>query len=189
MNLGIIIATLSFTLLLISCSHVEQQHAVVRFGSDLSLQQSPAETVLNCLQSHWDLSRKEYKTALKTAKNKFESQQSEYNRLQLICMNIHPSAKFSQFRDSIQQLSKYSKEHPKDISGLTGIQHLLELIDRERILRWNASNKYDKETKNLIERNQQLTKEAEQDKERLKELNKQIDQLKNIESIIKNREF
>jgi len=189
MKLGTIIALFFFTLLFNGCSRFERQRADVRHRDDLSQQLSPAETILDCLQNHWDISRKEYKIALNTAQKNYEAQQSAYNQLQMICFNVHPSAKYSQFRDGIQQLSRYAEDHPEQTSGLTGLKYLLELIDRERILRWNLSDKYDEDTKKLQERNQRLQKEAEQDGKRLKELNKQIDQLKNIESIIKNREL
>ena len=189
MKLGTILTLFPTALLFNGCSHIEKQSAETRHGGDLSLQKSPAETLLDCLQDHWDLSRKDYKIALKNAQKNHSSQKSEYNQLQLICLNIHPSARYSQFRDGIQQLSQYTEKHPQEQAGLTGLKYLLELIDRERILRWNLSSKYDAETKKLLERNQQLQKETEQEKERLKELNKQIDQLKNIETIIKNREY
>lgn len=185
MKFGTIVALLFFTLLLNSCSHFGRHGSDDRSQGDMSLQQSAVETLLNCLQSHWDLSRKEYKKFYNGAQKQYKAQPSEYNQLRLICFNIHPSARYNQFREGIQQLSKFTQDHPGESSGLTGLAHLLELIDNERILRWNATNKYD----DLLERNQELQKEAEQDKLRLNELKKQIDQLKNIESIIKNREY
>jgi len=185
MKSGTIVALLFFILMLNSCSQFGKQRADDRYREDQSLQQPAAETILNCLQNNWDLSRKEYKKAYKAAQEQYTAKQSEYNQLRLLCFNIHPSARYNQFREGIKQLSKYTKEHPKESSGLTGLKYLLELIDSERILRWNASNKND----DLLERNQQLQMETEQDKLRLKELKKQIDQLKNIESIIKNREY
>ncbi|MGD9946847.1 MAG: hypothetical protein AB7U29_00040 [Desulfobulbus sp.] len=195
MKSNILIAPLFFLLVLSSCSHIGDQHSTNSQREDDSLQQSPAETILNCLQNQWDLSRNDYKIAYKVAKNKFDVRQSDYNTLQLICFNVHPSAGYRQFRKGVKQLSKYIANHPSDTSGLGGLYRLLQQFDRERIVRWNLSNKskeekqnFNSENQELLESNQQLKREAEQDKGRIEELKKQIDQLKNIENIIKNRE-
>lgn len=64
-----------------------------------------------------------------------------------------------------------------------------------KIAKWSKSNKILDEKEGLeagkqgaFERNEVLEKAAADDQVRIKELQKQIEQLKNIESIIKNRE-
>ncbi|MDD2465718.1 MAG: hypothetical protein PHI97_17100 [Desulfobulbus sp.] len=192
MKLGIIIAAL---FLLTSCSHMGGDKSTDSHLGDHSLQQSPSETLLTCLQNNWEISRKEYKRAYKSAQEEFEARQSAYNTLHLVCLKVHPLARYSHFREGIKQLSAFREKHPADTSGLGGLEHLLQRLDRERMTRWNLSNKISDEkqdltleNKELLERNQQLKQAADQDRQRLEELKKQIEQLKNIESIIKNRE-
>lgn len=190
-----LIYPLIFTLFLGGCSHFTNRGSSDQQKDDASLQQSPSEIILSCLQSQWNLSRKEYKIAHNQTKEKHNSLQSDFNTLQLICFNVHPLSRSNQFREGMKQLSLFRANHPSDTSGIGGLEHLLQLLDRERNARWNLSNKIkeDKENiaienKELLERNQQLKWSAEQDKNRLEELKKQIDQLKNIENIIKNRD-
>jgi len=164
-------------------------------SGDGSLHQSSAETILTCLQTHTNISRKAYKKAVKETEQKYTAKNNAYNSLQVICLNIHPYAGYSQFRKGKKQLADYMTKYPHDTSGLGGLEYLLEQINRERAARWNLTNKIDQEkqslslkNKELLEQNSKLKSDAEQDKNRLDELKKQIDQLKNIESIIKNRE-
>nr|WP_321465575.1 hypothetical protein [uncultured Desulfobulbus sp.] len=159
------------------------------------MQQSSSETILSCLQTHTNISRKSYKNAVKETEQNYTAKNNAYNSLQVICINIHPYASYSQFRKGKKQLADYMTQHPNDTSGLGGLEYLLEQMNRERAARRNLSNKIEKEkqslnlkNKELIDQNSRLKSDAEQDKARLNELRKQIDQLKNIESIIKNRE-
>ena len=72
---------------------------------------------------------------------------------------------------------------------------LLQRIDQEKIGKRAQSNKHtdereelESENKELLERIETLEKNAVQDQDRIKGLQQQIEQLKNIENIIKNRE-
>lgn len=154
-----------------------------------------SEAILSCLNTSYKSSRKDLKAALKTAKKQNDESPSVSNTLQLICLSLHPQAGYRQFNNGMQLLDQYIKDHPKSGAGLLGLQHLLQRINQERVARWQQSNKTSDEkeilgieNKELTERNDRLEQTIEQDQARIEELRQQIDQLKNIETIIKNRD-
>lgn len=158
------------------------------------MQASETETILACLAGNQKMSRQAYAAAYKAA---FSSATREENDdvLRLICLSLHQHASYKQFKDGMEALAGYAKTHPESAAGLQGLQLLMQRIDQEKIAKWSKSNKIldekeglEAENKELLERNEVLEKAAADDQVRIKELQKQIEQLKNIESIIKNRE-
>ena len=158
------------------------------------VQATDADTILSCLAGEQKMSRQAFNGAYKTAfANAARDENGEV--LRLICLSLHQYASYKQFKDGMDALSLYIKAHPESASGLQGVHILMQRIDREKIGKWALSNKsldekdgLEAENKELLERNEVLEKGASNDQARIKELQKQIEQLKNIESIIKNRE-
>jgi len=153
-----------------------------------------ADTILSCLAEHQAMSRKDFKAAYKTASVQAAGG-AEEGVLRLICLSLHEYASCKQFKYGTDTLVKYIKDHPDDAARLQGIHVLMQRIDKEKIVKWAQSNKnldekegLEAENKELSERNEALEKGAAQDQERIRELQKQIEQLKDIENIIKNRE-
>jgi hypothetical protein len=156
---------------------------------------SDCETILSCLNSRHKLSRKELKAATKTASQQYDQNPNASNTLELICLSLHPQAGFRQFRSGLKLLDQYIKDHPDTVSGLQGLRYLFQRLNQERAARWRQSMKTSDEkeilaieNKELTERNDRLEQTVEQDQTRIEELRQQIDQLKNIETIIKNRD-
>ena len=178
--IGIIISLLS---LLSGCAALNN-HFSSNGDANGNRALSSSETILNCIQKKTDISRAEYNLMLQKTEELYAQQPNKQHSLEMICLNIHPLAGYSQFRKGIQQISEYLEAHPADASGLSGLENILDQLNRERVVRWNLSI----ENQNLEEQNKQLQQKAAQDKYRLSELKKQIDQLKNIENIIKNRD-
>ena len=92
-------------------------------------------------------------------------------------------------------LADYLKKHPEDATALQGLRALLLRIEREKMIKkvqgekiLDEKEELGAENKELLERNEALEKGALQDQGRIRELQKQIEELKNIETIIKNRE-
>ena len=195
MRLGLSIIVFTALFALNGCALKDNSDSKKQKSGDNSLHQSSAETILSCLQSNWEISPKSYKASYTVAQKNFDTVPSDYNTLQMVCFNIHPHARYHRFRQGIKQLSTYKTTHPEDSSALNGLEYLLKAINRERVVRRNSLNKVKDEKQDLNEKNQELLEEnkqlkvdAEQNNNRLQELKKQIDQLKNIESIIRNRE-
>ena len=172
-----------------------------------------ASVLLACLAEQQKLSRKEYRAAYKTASGEAASG-AEAATLRLICLSAHEYASHKQFKSGMATLANYIKDHPEAArAGLEGVQVLMLRIEKELTAKWALSSKLDEkeggeaenkgvsersgppqkeggeaENKELLERNEALEKGAVQDQERIRELQRQIEQLKNIEHIIKNRE-
>ncbi len=141
-----------------------------------------ASTILSCLTDHQKLTHGEFKAAHKTASAQ-ATDGTDAATLHLICLALHDHASFKQLKSGETTLANYIKEHPNaDGDGLLGIQVLMQRLEKELASKWTQCNK------NLDERIDVLEKGAGQDQKRIRELQKQIEQLKNIENIIKDRE-
>jgi uncharacterized protein YceK len=179
-------------LLMSGCA--EYRKTVDQPKETIVVQATDADTILSCLAGEQKMSRQAFNVAYKMA---FANASRDENgeMLRLICLSLHQYASYKQFKDGMDALSLYIKTHPESASGLQGVHILMQRIDREKIGKWALSNKsldekdgLEAENKELLERNEVLEKGASNDQARIKELQKQIEQLKNIESIIKNRE-
>lgn len=158
------------------------------------MQASETETILACLAGNQKMSRQAFSSAYKTAFSNATRDESD-DVLRLICLSLHQHASYKQFKEGMDALAGYIKTHPESAAGLQGLLVLVQRIDQEKIAKWAKSNKIldekeglEAENKELLERNEVLEKATAGDQVRIKELQKQIEQLKNIESIIKNRE-
>ncbi len=96
----------------------------------------------------------------------------------------------------METLKEYIELHPEERQSLQGLYLLVKRINQEKINRWSQRNRLTDEKETLEEENRELfeaatvlEKQIEQDGKRINELQKQIEQLKNIENIIKNREL
>ena len=168
-------------------------------GSDqpketIVIQATDTDTILSCVAGNRKMSRKEFNGAYKAAFAGAARAQSG-DVLRLICLSLHRYASYKQFKHGMESLSRYIKGHPESGPGLQGLYLLMQRIDREKIGKWAQSNKVqdekeglEAENKELLERNELLEKSVANDQARIKLLQQQIEQLKNIESIIKNRE-
>lgn len=152
------------------------------------------ETILACLADDQKLSRKDFKLSYKLVSSEAAGG-DDADTLRLLCLSLHHHASYKQFKDGMETLSLYIKEHPESAASLQGLLLLMQRIDREKVIKWAQSNKsldekeeLEAENKELLDRNEVLETSAAQDKVRIKELQNQIEQLKNIENIIKNRE-
>lgn len=146
------------------------------------------DTLLRCIHAEQKLSPKMFKQAFAQAENRIKEDKSDEATLRFICLSLHARANSMQFRMGMQRLIQYIQTHPDMAPGLSGLQYLMQWINKERISGWSKNTKTSMEIKGLLERNEQLELESEQNQARIQELLNQIDQLKNIENIIKNRE-
>ncbi|MDH3783671.1 MAG: hypothetical protein OES33_13210, partial [Desulfobulbaceae bacterium] len=105
-----------------------------------------------------------------------------------ICLSLHAKADYRQFKQGTRVLEQYVTEHPESPSEIKGLQILVDRLDIEIITKWSA-------WKSLLEENDELKVKVESSRGKLEqnqvligELQNQIEQLKNIENIIKSRE-
>lgn len=196
MNSLVLLAFVASLLVLNGCggglgqrSHTDRQTPTVVFRP------ADSDTILSCLAESQKMSRKEFKTAYTRAQSQQGVSREDADTLRWICLNLHPLAGNRQFKEGMATLSRYIENHPEAASGLQGLYQVLQRAEREKTARWAQSSKISDEKESLVsenrdlaERNAQLEQAAEQDRGRIDELQQQIEQLKNIENIIKNRE-
>lgn len=157
-------------------------------------QATESEKVLECVAGNEKLSRKAFNEAYKTAlANANRAENPEI--FPLVCLSLHQRASYKQFKEGLELLSRHLKANPESAPSLHGLAQLMQKLDREKIGKWAQSTKsmdekegLEAENKELQERNEALEKSAARDQARINELQRQIEQLKNIENIIKNRE-
>lgn len=202
-NLFVLVALIMLT----GCTGVPKQPSLFdgQGGPTVIFHPSDADALLSCVSKSSGLKRKEYQGYLDTAKKEMKGG-GDPEKLRYICLGLHKDAGQSQFSKSVALLRRYIEAHPDSRASLEGIELLAKRIDTEKSNRWAVRNKLLDARDSLEQENNQLrerlaevketTEEcvklqasAAQDQVRIKELQKQIEQLKNIENIIKNREL
>lgn len=124
-------------------------------------------TILACVDKHNSLSRKEFEQLYSKAL-KMNSQEEVANFLPVVCLGLTPNASYKQFLKSTDTIKEFIAAHPYDTSDLNGLHSLLIRQNKTK-MKWQYKyRKMNSEKKSLEE---------------------QIDQLKNIEKIITDKEL
>ncbi|PID71726.1 MAG: hypothetical protein CSB34_06010 [Desulfobulbus propionicus] len=153
------------------------------------------DTLMSCLEQTKELSRADFKAQYQRVADEFSSDE-DGKILELICLSLHRYSSYKQMKRGVEVLEEYIKFHPGESESLKGVLLLVTRIDHEKINRWSQHNRLMDEQETLEAENRELgetlatcEQQQEQDTKRIAELQKQIEQLKNIENIIKNREL
>ncbi len=136
--------------------------------------------LLSCLSDTQDLERKEFDAELKLAGEGF-AQGRDLDKLRFICLSLNEKADYRQFKNGSKVLEQYIADSPDSGQDLRGFRVLVDRLDEEIMNRWSA-------WKSLLNDKKELKAEVESLQVRIEEQQGQIDQLKNIEKIIKSRE-
>jgi DNA repair ATPase RecN len=161
-----------------------------------------AGTLLACNQEADNLPSKEFKKLLKESRAALDKRADDEATLRFICLAIHPQADYGQFKKAMRTLEEFATRHPDDRQELEGLLALLKRLDRAKLSRWSTNKKMIDAQKQMLDEQQQMLEdrkalEAEvaglqearqEDNRKIAELQHQIEQLKNIEKIIKNRD-
>lgn len=176
------------------CVRDQPQLQPVETSPRVEVRQDSAASVLACVQDNKALNRVAFKEAYAAATRQV-AEREDGAVLRLICLSLHEYASYKQFKGGIEAAEAYVGTLTEDSVGMKGLLALMQRLDKEKIARWMAYNRgveekegLAAENKELMERNGQLEKNAVQDQGRIRDLQKQIEQLKNIENIIKNRD-
>jgi hypothetical protein len=164
--------------------------------TEVIVQPSDADMILSCLAEQEDLTRNEMRERYAVIEGQISGKDNEDDKiLDLICLSLHRQASYQQFKDGMEYLAARIDIYLNQAPALQGILILAQRIDREKISRWTLANRHldekeglEAENKELLEHNQLLQANALQDQARITELQKQIEQLKDIENILKSRE-
>jgi len=151
-------------------------------------------SILSCLDDIGSLRSREFNRYFQEAKNRINEGRDE-EKLRFICLSLNDKASYRQFKQGVALLKQYIKEHPDSREELSGLMSLIDRLDKAKVARWSGRKKLldekeelEAEVASLQARVEALLREHEQDAVKIQELRNQIEQLKNIENIIKNRE-
>ncbi len=177
------------------CAPSESQLPPEEPRPQLVVQPTGAEKVLACVQETRALSRSAFKEAYGAASKQAAADDDSGPSLRLVCLSLHEFARYRQFKAGVETMENYLTSHPDEAGGMGGLLLLLQRLDREKSAKWAQQSRWIEEkdglveeNKALLERNGQLEKTVEQDQGRIRDLQTQIEQLKNIENIIKHRD-
>ncbi len=143
--------------------------------------------VLSCLGDLKSVRGREFDLHFNAAEKKLATGDDK-DKLRLICLALNKRADYKQFKKGMEVLDQYIEEHPESGQDLQGLKSLVTRLDQAKINRWIARKKLLDRQDELETENEHLKSELAQAQVRIKELQNQIEQLKNIENIIKNRE-
>jgi len=147
--------------------------------------------LLSCLGDTQTLKRQDFDSQFKLAASNLPHGQ-ELDKLHFICLSLNEKADYKQFKHGTRILDQYLADHPDSGTDMQGIRLLLARLDEEIINRWSAWKSLLNDKKELKTQVKSLKKELKIQVDSLKvtieEQQKQIEQLKNIENIIKSRE-
>ena len=129
--------------------------------------------LLSCLNDTQDFGPEEFKNNFEMAEKRLPHGKDQ-DKLRFICLSLHAKADYEQFKKGTKVLEQYIAKQPNSPDDIQGFQILVDRLDVAIMTKWSA-------WKSLSEDKKELTAEVD-------ELQKQIEQLKNIENIIKSRE-
>jgi hypothetical protein len=176
-------------LLLSGCASIGPQGSADSAAPAPTIVFEPTDSsyLLACVNELQGLKRKDFNHYYKAAIKNLD-QGNDRDTLKFICLSLHPRASYSQFVRGRKTLGRYIAEHPDAEGDMQGLETLISRLDRSMQSRSSGRKKLQEERDELEARVASQQLEISQDKGRIQELQRQIDQLKNIENIIKNRE-
>jgi len=136
--------------------------------------------LMSCLNEMQTLEQKEFDTKFKLAGKDLQNGR-KMDKLYFICLSLTEKADYKQLKQGVNVLEQYLEDQSDSGEGMQGFHYLVNRLEKEIK---NGSNV--RETMTVEKK--ELEKEIESLKVRLEEQNKQIEQLKNIENIIKSRD-
>lgn len=143
--------------------------------------------ILSCLKDTQDMEREAFEAGFGRAEAGLEHG-SDLDALRFVCLSLNPNADYKKFQQGVKVYEQYLEEHPDSGIDMEGLHLLLGRLDEEIKNKWSAWRSLLEEKRELQERISSLQGSLEQAELKNTELQNQIDQLKDIENIIRRRE-
>jgi hypothetical protein len=148
---------------------------------------SDSAYLLSCVSELRDLKSRDFQKHYREVSNRLAGG-SDRDILQFVCLSLNRRADYKQFKQGEKVFRKYLGDHPGATEDMKGVLVLLQDLDRLLGSRRAAYRKLLDERDRLAAETEVLKRQHQQDTGRIENLQRQIEQLKNIESIIKSRE-
>lgn len=136
--------------------------------------------LLSCLSDMQGLKQEEFNAEYESVEKDLRYDRS-LDKLRFVCLSLNEKADYKKFALGKKVLDQYLLDYPESDDDMKGLQILVDRLDEEILNRWSA-------WKSLLNDKKELKTEVQTLKNRVEAQQKQIEQLKNIENIIKSRE-
>ena len=170
-------------LLLAGCAELKQYSSA---SGDIP-EPKAANYLLTCLNDIQDIGPEEFAANFEMAENGLQRGRDQ-DKLRFICLSLHADADYQQLKKGTSVLEQYITEQTNSSDDIKGFQILVDRLDVAIITKWSAWKSLNEDKKALSTEVESLQEKLEQDEVLIEELQKQIEQLKNIENIIESRE-
>ncbi len=154
-------------------------------------------SVFSCLNSISSYTAEEVSKEFSLVEQKVEDGVNGED-LRLVCLSLHPEIRYDQFRKGVVVLEDMVTGGglpDKSVEGLSALLSLVYRLDKAKIAKWQSRKKILAERDKLAEEksslqaeNKILADKLKREQIKAKELQAQIEELKNIEKIINKRE-
>ena len=146
-----------------------------------------ANYLLSCINDSKNIGRGAFDFNFEMAEKELPGGQ-DMDRLRFICLSFNEKADQKQFKQGLTVLEQYIEDHPDSGEDIQGFQVLADRLNQEIMNRWSAWKTLLNDKKKLAEEVESLRLSLAAAQVKNDELQKQIEQLKNIDDIIKSRE-
>jgi len=143
--------------------------------------------LLSCLKDIPAMEKEKFSVKFSEAEKRLKNG-TDHDRLDFVCLSFHAEADDRQLRQGIEVLQEYIDDHQYASGNIIGLKALTDRVDEAIVDK-------DKELRSLATEKERLAAETKSLQKKLREqgnlvekLQQQIEEIKNIEKIIKNRE-
>ena len=170
-------------LLLAGCAELKQYSSA---SGDIP-EPKAVNYLLSCLNEIQGIGPEEFTTTFEKAEADLQRGRN-LDKLRFICVSLHADADYQQLKKGTSVLEQYITEQTNSPDDIKGFQILVDRLDVAIMTKWSAWKSLSEDKKALSAEVESLQEKLEQDEVLIEELQKQIEQLKNIENIIESRE-
>jgi len=152
----------------------------------VSLQRGRAGYVLSCMNEMQGIRRDDFNARVRRAEKKLANG-NDLDQLHFVCLSLNEHADYELVKKGGEVLSKYLARHPDAREDMLGLSALVKRLGNAEICSQSTRKKLVDEKDKLEKKVDSLTNSLEREQVRAQDLKSQIEQLKNIENIIKDR--
>ena len=155
-------------------------------GSTGHLSDDSADYLLSCLKDMPAMEKENFSAKFNMAEKRLQNG-TDHDRLDFICLSFNAEADDLQRRQGIEVLQSYIDDHHAS-GNILGLKVLTERLNEAMVDKDKALQSLAMEKKRLTAEVQSLQKKLQEHETLVGKLQQQIEEIKNIEKIIKSRE-
>lgn len=152
----------------------------------VSLRMGEAGYVLSCMNEMQGIRSDDFAARVRRAEEKLANGKA-LDQLHFVCLSLNEKADYRLVKKGGEVLDEYLEQHPGAREDMRGLSVLVKRLGGAEICSRSTRKKLIDEKNKLEKTVDSLTSSLEREQTRAQDLKSQIEQLKNIENIIKDR--